>query len=145
MHDQLTDDLALTVMRFARYLRCHGTTEVPLAQLAALSTLAAAGPLTLGQLAAQENVRPPTMTRTVEALSRLHLVQKRPHPRDRRQAVVEVTSAGEQLLKVESGARARWLRAELAPLPNADREILVAAVQILGRLIRAGEPVGGPQ
>ena len=50
-----------------------------------------------------------------------------------------------QTVRRSPGAYQPLVDAELAPLPTADREILVAAVQILGRLIRAGEPVGGPQ
>src|ERR1039458_5569233 len=53
-------------------------------RLSALSVIVFGGPLTLGQLAAAEQVRPPTMTRIVQALEAKGLVKKVANPEDRR-------------------------------------------------------------
>src|SRR6476661_10655355 len=53
-------------------------------RLSALSVVVFGGPLTLGALAAAEQVRPPTMTRIVSALEAAGLVQREPGPRDGR-------------------------------------------------------------
>src|SRR5690606_39806382 len=45
-------------------------------------------------LAAHERVRPPSMTRAVNALAEMGLVEKGEHATDRRQVVVRLTDAG---------------------------------------------------
>src|ERR671933_1067936 len=47
-------------------------------RLSALSVIVFGGPLTLGALAAAEQVRPPTMTRIVQALEEAGLVVREP-------------------------------------------------------------------
>src|SRR5271170_6671053 len=54
------------------------------AQLSALSVLVFAGPKTLGQLAAAEQVKPPTMSRIVAGLKRRRLIEITRDPRDAR-------------------------------------------------------------
>jgi DNA-binding MarR family transcriptional regulator len=49
-------------------------------RLSALSVIVFAGPITLGDLAAAEQVRPPTMTRIVNALEQQGLVLKNKIP-----------------------------------------------------------------
>src|SRR5437763_16991598 len=54
------------------------------ARLSALSVLVFGGAKTLGDLAAAEQVKPPTMSRIVAGLARSKLVQITPDPQDRR-------------------------------------------------------------
>src|SRR5919202_2354129 len=60
-------------------------------RLSALSVVVFGGPLSLGALAAAEQVRPPTMTRIVSALERAGLVERSPHPTDGRQVLLTAT------------------------------------------------------
>ncbi|NUQ13661.1 MAG: MarR family transcriptional regulator, partial [Gemmatimonadaceae bacterium] len=53
-------------------------------RLSALSVIVFAGPVTLGELAAAEQVKPPTMTRLVRALEREGLVRREKDPADGR-------------------------------------------------------------
>src|ERR1700692_3734299 len=54
------------------------------AQLPALSVLVFAGPKTLGELAAAEQVKPPTMSRIVAGLARSRLIDITADPHDAR-------------------------------------------------------------
>src|SRR6266567_7792346 len=54
------------------------------AQASALSVIVFSGPLTLNKLAEAEEVRPPTMSRVVEALVREGLVRREANRDDRR-------------------------------------------------------------
>src|SRR5688500_15022100 len=54
------------------------------ARLSALSVLVFGGSRTAGELAAEEQVRPPTMTRIVAGLVRDGLARRRPEEKDRR-------------------------------------------------------------
>jgi DNA-binding MarR family transcriptional regulator len=66
------------------------------ARLSALGLLVMGGPRTLGELAAAEHVRPPTMTRLVHAMEADGLVQRVPNPADGRSVVIHATSRGEE-------------------------------------------------
>src|SRR5215216_3117858 len=58
--------LRLGVMRLARRLRVERKNDdLTFNQLSALGTLRRHGPLPVGEIAAHENVKPPSMTRTV--------------------------------------------------------------------------------
>src|SRR5215210_3415469 len=85
------------------------------ARLSALSVVIFGGPLTLGELAAAEQVRPPTMTRIVDGLVRDGLVRKQTGG-DRRTIVISATARGRRLLQ-----RARQRR--IAVLAERLREV----------------------
>jgi DNA-binding MarR family transcriptional regulator len=105
-------------------------------RLSALSVIVFGGPLTLGALAAAEQVRPPTMTRLVSALERAGLVTREPDPRDHRQILLQATPAGRRLLEEGRARRTATLARQLAALPPADLEALARAALLLERLAR---------
>ena len=74
-------------------------TGVPPAQLSALSVLVFGGPRTLGELAAAEQVRPPTMTRIVQALEAAGLVRRARDPHDARVHRLHATAKGRRVMQ----------------------------------------------
>ena len=68
------------------------------ARMSALSRLVLGGPCTLGELAAHEGVRPPTMTRLMQAMEAAGVVGRERHPTDGRSILLRATPAGEALL-----------------------------------------------
>src|SRR5215203_1040758 len=97
--------LRLGVMRLARRLRVERDgNDLTFNQLAALGTLRLHGALTVGEMAALENVKPPSMTRTVAALEEAGLVTRRASEIDKRQVVVDLT---EHAVRVLDEDRAR--------------------------------------
>ena len=64
-------------------------------RLSALSVIVFGGPLSLGALAAAEQVRPPTMTRIVAALEAASLVTREVDPHDGRAILIRATPAGQ--------------------------------------------------
>ena len=91
----LASTLRIGVMRLARRLRVERSgDDLTLNQLAVLGTLRRYGALSVGELAGHENVKPPSMTRTVACLEEIGLVTRRPHATDGRQVVVDLTAAG---------------------------------------------------
>ncbi len=131
----LAHDLRLAVMRFSRRLRNQRVdTSVTLTHLAALSTLKRNGPMSPGELAAQERVQPPSMTRVVVALEGMGLVTRTPHPTDGRQVVIGLTPAAEDLLSAEARAREAWLSSRLQELTPEERAVLREAAEIMEKL-----------
>jgi len=87
-----------------RVRRSDPLTGVSAAQLSALSVLMG-GPRTLGEMAAAEQVRPPTMSTLVAEMERLGLVRRSRDPADARVARIEMTAKGRRVL-----AKGRELR-----------------------------------
>lgn len=134
--DRLANDLSLAVVRLARQLRFRRPdSPVSLTQLSALATLAKEGPMTPGALATRERVRPPSMTRVIASLVELGLVARSSHPDDRRQVLVVVSPAGEDLFEAERRAGMEWLQGRLEKLTQQDRATLLAAADLMFAII----------
>ena len=105
-------------------------------RLSALSVLVFGGrALTLGELAAAEQVKPPSMTRLVSALEAQGLVTRDGDPDDGRVIRIRATPNGRSLLARGRVARVAALTAELRALPPTERETLAAGVAVLERVI----------
>jgi DNA-binding MarR family transcriptional regulator len=106
------------------------------AQLSALSVLVFAGPKTLGELAAAEQVKPPTMSRIVAGLKRSKMIATRHDASDGRRTRVRVTHRGKQLLKRGRQRRINDLANHLAALSDGKLARLAIALEILENLLR---------
>lgn len=130
----MTTRLRMVVARLSRRLRQEANEGATPSQLAALATIERHGPIALGDLAAHERVRPPSMTRIVAGLEETKLVRRTVDPSDRRVARVSITSEGSRLL-VRSRTRRDAFLASLLDHLDADELTLVErAVPILERL-----------
>lgn len=105
-------------------------------RLSALSVVVFAGPLTLGELAAAEQVRPPTMSRLVAGLEREGLVVREVDPTDRRVVWVRATPEGVRVLEEGRGRRVTALNELLERLSPEERETIGEATRLLERLLR---------
>jgi DNA-binding MarR family transcriptional regulator len=133
---ELADALRPAVLRLARRIRQtrDETIELTASQSSVLATLAIRGRLSMGELAAEERVRPPTITRVVNALADRDLVRRTPAPHDGRQSLVELTEAGRTLLLANQRLRAEWLADRLAELDAAELDILRTAIPLMTRV-----------
>jgi DNA-binding MarR family transcriptional regulator len=91
-------------------------------RLSALSVVVFGGPLSLGDLARAEQVRPPTMTRIVTGLEKDGLVARKAAARDRRLTLIEATRKGRRVL---AAGRARRVRKLAEALVQLDRRAIV--------------------
>jgi DNA-binding MarR family transcriptional regulator len=94
------------------------------------------GPRTLGDLAAAEHVRPPTMTRLIHAMEADGLVTRRPNPDDARSVVIEATPRGVEQLDEGRARQIAPLAATIADLDRGERLQLEEAADLLGRVLR---------
>lgn len=108
--------------------------EATPSQLTALGTLFVSGPMTLGELAAAERVKPPTMTRIVAALEERGLVQREASVDDRRVVQVVLTDEGRHAHEDYRKRRDAWLRSRLGRLSVAERNALAWAAEIFHRM-----------
>src|SRR5689334_20459027 len=140
-HTLTPDDvsrLRLVLLRTARRLRQHaaGMTQ---SQLSALASVEREGPLTIGELARLENVRPPSISRIVGSLEGEGWIERVASEHDARVALVQVTTAGARALRRLRADRDAWLARRLATLTPADQRTIVAALPVLEKLLESVE------
>jgi DNA-binding MarR family transcriptional regulator len=134
----LADQLHSAAIHLLRKLRREDAESgLNAPRLSALSVVVFGGPLTLGDLADAEQVRPPTMTRIVDALAELRLVTKKKNAQDGRSTLIQATAAGKKLLMQGRERRVRALAAQIAALGSADLASLETATEILKAVIAA--------
>ena len=107
------------------------------ARLSALALLVLGGPRTLGDLAAAEQVRPPTMTRLVHAMEADGLVARDKNPDDGRSVVIRATPRGVEQLAQGRTRQITPLAKAISDLELDERQQLAQAADSLGRVLRA--------
>jgi len=109
------------------------------AQLSALSVLVfgggGGGRMTLGQLAAAEQVKPPTMTRIVTGLERSGLAERVSDPGDARRVQVRATPKGERLIMKGRQRRIEYLAKHLDALGEQELATLREAAGVLQKVL----------
>ena len=119
---ELADKLHSAAIHLLRKLRREDESSgLNAPRLSALSVIVFGGPLSLGDLAAAEQVRPPTMTRIVNALEVQGLVTKQRDETDGRSIRLAATSAGKALLMEGRKRRVDALAKQIASLSADDQ------------------------
>jgi DNA-binding MarR family transcriptional regulator len=132
---ELASHLRPALLRLTRVVRNQRVDmSVTLTQLSAMATLLKSGPMSAGELANCERVQPPSMTKVLANLEERGLVRRDVRPTDRRQAIIAITPAGEELLESERRSRDAWLTKRLATLSSEERVLLQRVVPILDKL-----------
>lgn len=104
------------------------------AQLSALSVLVFGGPRSLGELAAAEQVRPPTMSRIVSGLERAGLLKRHATEDGRRMRLV-ATAKGGKILRAGRQRRVESLAQALSALPENEQRQLSALTHLLQQVL----------
>jgi DNA-binding MarR family transcriptional regulator len=135
----LASELRVSLMRLARRLRNEKDPEDDLGsnQLSVLFTLARLVSQTIGELANEERVQPPSMTRTVNLLVERGLVERQSYELDRRVTVISLTKVGGSVIDESRRRKEAWLHQRLCELTPSQRQILREAAPILDQLSRA--------
>jgi DNA-binding MarR family transcriptional regulator len=129
------DRLHSAAIRLLRMLRREDDESgLSAPRLSALSVIVFSPGIALGELAAAEQVRPPTMTRIVDALVTRGLVLREADPHDRRAVRLSATEEGRALLLAGKARRVEALTRRLHTLSAADRAALEKAAQLIETL-----------
>jgi DNA-binding MarR family transcriptional regulator len=132
----IADRLHSAAIHLLRHVRKQdvATGEGP-ARLSALSVLVFGGAKTLGELAAAEQVKPPTMSRIVAGLARSRLIEITADPADARRMRIRATAKGTRLLQKGRELRIAYLASHLESLNPRELAKLGQAVEILRKLL----------
>lgn len=136
--EELADQLHSAAIRLLRLVRVQDTASgIAPARLSALSVIVFGGPVSLRDLAKAEQVRPPTMSRIVDALEAQGLARRRIDQKDRRAVLIAATRKGATLLKQGRKRRVKFLASYLSRLDRAELSLIANA---LGAIQRALQP-----
>ncbi len=139
LDDDLVTRTRLAVLRVSRRLRQQVSPGITPSQQSALAAIESRGPLTLGELAAYENVQPPSITRIVGNLEATGLVERTSDENDRRVSLVQITDAGQAELGAIRSQRNAWLAQRLATLDEDDLSQLRAALAVFDKILELDE------
>jgi DNA-binding MarR family transcriptional regulator len=129
------DRLRLVLLRLSRRIRSSYAGEVTPSQLTVMATLGRHGPLTVGQIAEREHVRPPSASKIVGALEQAGLVRRTIDPTDRRCQPIELTDAGVAFVERARHAGRSFVSARLDDLDTVDLDAIATALPALERLL----------
>jgi DNA-binding MarR family transcriptional regulator len=134
---RVADRLHSTAIHLLRALRAEDRkTGLSGPRASALSVVVFGGPITLGDLAAAEQVKPPTMTRLVTAMEGQGLVKREGDADDARIVRVRATAKGIRLLQEGRARRIARLQVALEELPSRDLAALARATEVLQGVVR---------
>jgi DNA-binding MarR family transcriptional regulator len=134
--EELASRLHSTAIRLLRTVRREDDASgLSAPRLSAVSVIVFAGPLTMAELASAEQVRPPTMTRIVEALVAAGLAERVADAGDRRIVRVRATEKGTELLHEGRRRRVAVLAGKLRQLGEGERRALERGVELMARLV----------
>lgn len=136
--DIVAKDLTTVIGRLLRRLRTEANpTELALSQMGVLSRLEQTGPMTTADLARAELMKPQSMRVILGSLEQEGLVERQPHPTDRRQVLFVLTEAGVAVRTRHRAMKRDWLVGALAGLEPAQLAALVAAIPVIRQI---GDP-----
>jgi len=134
---EVADRLHSAAIHLLRHARKQDVlARVGPARLSALSVLVFGGPMALGQLAAAEQVKAPTMSRIVAGLKRSGLAKIETDAKDARRIRVTVTAKGERLLQQARARRVRLVAETLSGLRDPEMDALLRAAELIERAVR---------
>ena len=129
---RLADALVMVAVKLPRVLRAlDPAPALTSTEASALAVLVHGGAMPIGELARHEQVKAPSMTRTVGKLERRGLVERAPSESDGRAWVLSATAAGRKLLQAGHDRRIKPLVAWLGALDPRGRARLLAALPVL--------------
>jgi DNA-binding MarR family transcriptional regulator len=136
---QLANRLRPVLLRLARELRKEARAfGITGGQAGLLAVVERHGRIGLGQLAAEEGVSPPAMTKHVDRLEEAGLVQRVAGASgDRRRVEIELTPEGKRLLRRVRSQRTAWLAERLEQLDPRKLTALDRAIEPLAELLRS--------
>jgi DNA-binding MarR family transcriptional regulator len=133
--EELAARLRVAVTRLNRKLRQQALAGLSPAQASALGTVNRLVNPTLGELAAAEQVQPPTVTRLVTSLESAGLVARETDSVDRRVVRVRMTVEGRRALQRIRTLKNAFLTRRLAALDPAEKTLIEDLTRLLEHLV----------
>ena len=136
----VADALRPVLLRVGRELRREArAVGISPEQVSLLVAIKYAPGLGIRDLAANERISPPALTKHVDRLERDGLVVRRQHPDDGRRIGLTLTEEGQRVLRRVRSRRTAWLATRLRGLDPKELAAVEAAIEPLSRLLKEEE------
>jgi len=136
----VADALRPILLRVGRELRRQARADgVSPEQVGLLVAIKYAPGIGVRELAANERVSPPAMTKHVDRLERDGLVTRTPSADDRRRIGLRLTEEGQRVLRRIRSRRTAWLASRLRGLDPDELAAVEAAIGPLSQLLNEDE------
>ena len=126
--------LRVTISRIYRALRLSATSNITPSQLSVLFRIEQFAPVRMGVIAHLERIAPATLSKVVDSLEALDLVERETDPLDGRVTLVNVSPTGHRLIATLRTASTLALDDALAKLAPSDRDVLLQALPALEQM-----------
>ncbi len=123
--------LRVTIARIYRALRLSTTSGITPSQVSVLFRVEQSEPVRMGVLAHLERITPATLSKVIDSLEALDLVEREPDPLDGRVTLIRVSTKGRRLIETQRAASTRALEVALAKMEGAKRELLLESLPAL--------------
>lgn len=126
--------LRIAIARITHQLRPHGPRELTPTRVTTLVAVEQHGPLRLGDLAAQLGIAVPTVSRIVDGLRELALLNRVPDPSDHRACQIQLSADGRAWLADLRSRSNSTLAQHIQQLTVEEAAALAAALPVLEKL-----------
>jgi DNA-binding MarR family transcriptional regulator len=123
--------LRVTIARIYRALRLSTTAGITPSQVSVLFRVEQSEPVRMGVLAHLERITPATLSKVIDSLETLELVEREPDPFDGRVTLIRVSATGRRLIETQRAATTHALEVALAKMDRAQRELLLESLPAL--------------
>lgn len=123
--------LRVTIARIYRALRHSASSGITASQISVLFRIEQNEPVRMGVLAQLERITPASLSKVVDSLESLQLVEREPDPLDGRVTLLAVARAGRDLIDRQRSASTRALEAALTEMDQRQRELLLESLPAL--------------
>lgn len=136
----VADALRPVLLRVGRELRREArAVGISPEQVSLLVAIKYAPGLGIRDLAANQRISPPALTKHVDRLERDGLVVRTQHPDDGRRIGLALTEEGQRVLRRVRSRRTAWLATRLRGLDTKELAAVEAAIEPLSRLLKEEE------
>ena len=133
---RLSERFDAFVPTYANYMKtCIASVHLSLTQLNALRAVDQDQPVTMAEIAKALRLTPYAVTKIVDVLERDALVERKPHPTDRRALHVVLTQVGREVLDAGLSQRRSALNELLGVLNERDQEVFISILSQLSSKI----------
>lgn len=123
--------LRVTIARIYRALRLSTASGITPSQVSVLFRVEQSEPVRMGVLAHLERITPATLSKVIDSLEALDLVEREPDPLDGRVTLIRVSTTGRRLIETQRAASTRALEMALAKMEGSKRELLLESLPAL--------------
>jgi DNA-binding MarR family transcriptional regulator len=126
--------LRMALGRLGRLLRQQNSEDLSYSLVSLIFAIHRSEPVTAKTLAENEGVTPPAVTRSLNRLASLGLIEREPVPSDRRVQEIRLAAKGEKVRLKLLESREIWLTEHLVQLSAEELQSLLDALPALERL-----------